>query len=74
MKKILALQPQGGGSTDFRPAIALAETFHPDLIIYLTDLHGTFPEKKPRAPINWGYPPSSEIVAIPFGRRLPLNP
>lgn len=74
IKKIEELEPKGGGGTDFRPAIALAETMAPDLIVYLTDLCGTFPEFKPKCPIIWGYPPAYEYVATPYGMRLPLNP
>jgi predicted metal-dependent peptidase len=73
-RKIAELKPKGGGSTDFRPAIALAETLRPDLIVYLTDLMGTFPERKPRAPIIWAFPPSYSQYETPYGQRLPLHP
>jgi predicted metal-dependent peptidase len=72
--KIAELVPKGGLGTDFRPAIELAETLQPDLIVYLTDLCGTFPERAPRVPIIWGYPPAYENVEVPFGKRLPLHP
>jgi predicted metal-dependent peptidase len=72
--KIQSLTPKGGGATDFRPAIAMAETLNPDLIVYLTDLCGAFPDKKPRVPIIWGYPPSCENYETPYGQRLPLHP
>src|SRR3546814_11306545 len=49
-RKISELKPKGGGGTDFRPAIALAEPMRPDLIVYLTALAGTFPDRKPRTP------------------------
>jgi predicted metal-dependent peptidase len=73
-RKIADLKPKGGGGTDFRPAIALAESFNPDLIVYITDLAGTFPQKKPRMPIIWAFPPSYAKTATPFGQRLPLSP
>lgn len=69
---IRTLQPKGGGATDFRPAIELAVKMNPDLIVYLTDLCGVFPEKKPRVPIIWGYPPEFARVETPYGQRLPL--
>ena len=70
--KIKTLVPKGGGSTDFRPAIEEAEAMKPDLIIYLTDLMGTFPKKKPSCPIIWGFPPEFDQYETPFGKRLPL--
>lgn len=71
-EKIKTLVPKGGGGTDFRPAIALAEEMNPDLIIYLTDLMGTFPSKKPKCPIIWGFPAEFDSYETPFGKRLPL--
>ena len=32
-----------GGGTDFRPAIAAASEWRPDLLVYLTDLYGDVP-------------------------------
>lgn len=74
IEKIEELEPKGGGGTDFRPAITLAEAKSPDLIIYLTDLCGRFPDEKPKCPIIWGYPPEYEKCETPYGIRLPLNP
>jgi hypothetical protein len=72
--RIAELQPKGGGGTDFRPAIELAQRLQPDLIVYITDLAGTFPDRKPKAPIIWAYPPMFEKTSTPFGQRLPLHP
>lgn len=69
---IRTLQPKGGGGTDFRPAIAAAEAMNPDLIIYATDLMGTFPDRKPKCPIIWAYPPEFDHIETPFGQRMPL--
>lgn len=69
---IHTLVPKGGGGTDFRPALAKAEEFNPDLTIYLTDLCGTFPEKAPRKPVIWAYPPEFQDQPTPFGQRLQL--
>lgn len=71
-EKIKTLVPKGGGGTDFRPAIKKAEEMNPDLIIYLTDLMGSFPAKKPSCPIIWGFPPEFDQYETPFGKRLPL--
>jgi hypothetical protein len=71
---IKTLQPKGGGGTDFRPGIEAAEAMNPDLIIYATDLCGTFPAHKPKCPIIWAYPPEWDHIETPFGQRLPLVP
>src|SRR3546814_7394222 len=73
-RKISELKPKGGGGTDFRPAIALAETMRPDLFVYLTDFAGTFPDRKPRPTIIWAFPPPYSRYETPFGFRLPLHP
>lgn len=66
---------KGRGGTDFRPAITLAQDMDPDLIIYLTDLGGTFPADAPRMPIIWAvcsaYGASND--AVPFGRVININ-
>lgn len=67
------LEPKGGGGTSFVEALELADSMDPDVIVYLTDLCGTFPEKKPRKPVIWAYPPEFEDHSTPFGQRLPLN-
>lgn len=72
MKKI---EFKGRGGTDFRPALALADSMQPDLIIYLTDLGGTFPQDAPVAPVIWAvcsaYGASND--QIPFGRVITIN-
>jgi predicted metal-dependent peptidase len=69
---IRTIQPKGGGGTDFRPAIARAMELRPDAIIYLTDLMGTFPEKAPKIPLIWAYPPEFANIKTPWGQRLEL--
>lgn len=39
---------QGGGGTDFRPVFGKVEEHNPDLLVYLTDGYGDFPEIPPR--------------------------
>jgi len=72
MHIIRTLVPKGGGGTDFRPGIELAEKDNPDLIIYLTDLMGCFPEKKPKCPIIWAFPAEHAQHPTPYGMRLQL--
>ena len=46
---------RGGGGTDFRPAIAEAAAWKPDLLIYLTDLEGGA-GAEPAFPVLWAVP------------------
>jgi predicted metal-dependent peptidase len=43
----------GGGGTDFRPAFKEAAKVDPAIIVYLTDMCGTFPERAPRCKTVW---------------------
>lgn len=66
--------PQGGGGTDFRPIFALAEAHEPDVLIYLTDGYGDFPQEPPRVPTLWVVPPGGlEDEGFPFGDVLRLE-
>lgn len=71
-EKLNTLVPKGGGGTNFGPALEAADEMNPDLIIYLTDLMGTFPARRPKCPVIWGYPPEFDSYETPFGQRLPL--
>jgi predicted metal-dependent peptidase len=73
----LRLEPIGGGGTDFRPALsALADADEqPACVVYLTDLHGRFPDEPPPIPIIWlvfGQPlrpptaPFGRVVLLPY--------
>lgn len=46
---------RGGGGTDFKPAIAEAAKWKPDLLIYLTDLEGDAGDE-PAFPVLWAVP------------------
>ena len=48
-----AAQWRGRGGTDFRPLIERALQVEPDVILYLTDGYGAFPEKIPEQEIIW---------------------
>ncbi len=50
----LTWEPQGGGGTDFRPALAQIEADgEPVCVVCITDLDGTFPDVPPSLPILW---------------------
>ena len=66
--------PQGGGGTDFRPVFRLLDDHEPDVLIYLTDGYGDFPEAAPRMPTLWVVPPGGlEDDGFPFGDVLRLE-
>ena len=44
---------KGRGGTDFRPIIEELLKHDPVVIIYFTDLEGTFPAKRPPVPVIW---------------------
>lgn len=72
---ILSVEFKGRCGTDFRPALAVAGELDADLVVYLTDLMGTFPDEKPAFPVIWTHP-GSEIpdgYTPPFGRVLHLD-
>ncbi|THF69122.1 hydrolase [Deinococcus sp. Arct2-2] len=66
--------PQGGGGTDFRPIFRLLDAHEPDVLIYLTDGYGDFPDTPPRMPTLWVVPPGGlEDEGFPFGEVLRLE-
>ncbi|SMB91886.1 vWA domain-containing protein [Deinococcus hopiensis] len=66
--------PVGGGGTDFRPIFKLTDTHEPDVLIYLTDGYGDFPEQAPSMPTLWVVPPGGlEDEGFPFGDVLRLE-
>ena len=46
----------GGGGTDFRPVFDKIDELdiQPDMVVYLTDAYGTFPDKEPDYATVWG--------------------
>ena len=66
--------PQGGGGTDFRPVFGKVAEHEPELLVYLTDGYGEFPEQPPRVPTLWVVPPGGlEDEGFPFGEVLRLE-
>jgi len=63
---------QGGGGTDFLPAINWVNCCDqsPDLLIYFTDAQGDFPEVEPFYPVIWLVKGKS---TVPWGQRIQLN-
>jgi predicted metal-dependent peptidase len=63
---------KGGGGTDFRPVFdrVKEEGEEPDVLVYLTDLEGSFPSEAPHYPVIWGAirdheVPFGEVVHVP---------
>lgn len=65
---------RGRGGTSFKPPFTyLAEKkIRPDVLVYLTDLYGDFPEEKPAFPVCWVACDSGDNTA-PFGWTVPLK-
>ena len=57
-KLLRGFEFKGGGGADFRPAIAEAATWRPDLLIYLTDLQDNTGDE----------PPFTVLWAVPEGK------
>ena len=62
---------KGGGGTDFRPVFTWIDEqdMVPDMLVYLTDTYGTFPEIEPDYPVVWavlgnGKVPWGETVEV----------
>ena len=61
---------KGGGGTDFRPVFDLVKERRmvPELLIYLTDTYGSFPEKSPQYPVLWCI--TDEGGKVPWGQSV----
>lgn len=65
----------GGGGTDFRPVFSFLqnELYLCDLILYFTDMEGTFPAEAPSQTVKWvtknqKEPPFGELLLLDEGR------
>jgi len=65
-------QLQGGGGTSFKPVFDFVENadFRCNLLLYFTDLEGTFPIKIPDYETFWV---TSNIMEVPFGEFILLE-
>jgi predicted metal-dependent peptidase len=61
---------RGGGGTDFRPAIAEAAKWRPDLLMYLTDLEGDAGDE-PAFPVLWAVLEGK--ANAPWGKMVELS-
>ena len=59
----------GRGGTDFRPVFEYVEKNKVkfDMMIWLTDSQGSFPDTKPQYPVIWAVTTESALSAIPWG-------
>jgi predicted metal-dependent peptidase len=66
------LNPIGGGGTDFSPCFDWLEDhcIHPQTLVFLTDLYGTFPDDAPGYPVIWA---STGGRHAPFGSVIPMH-
>ena len=71
----------GGGGTSFTPVFEwLAEQsaspgFRPDVLFYMTDGYGSFPDRPPALPVAWVLTHGSSVdVEIPFGQKIMMSP
>lgn len=66
------LKPVGGGGTDFAPCFEwLGERgIHPQCLVFLTDLYGSFPLAPPSYPVLWA---STGKREAPFGDVIPMQ-
>ena len=69
--------PQGGGGTDFRPALRLARKMKVDAILYATDTYGSFLDQKELGQLanrtiwlTFG----QEKVNVPYGKHINIDP
>lgn len=75
LREFLALRPQGGGGTDFRPFFERMKGETVDVVIYVTDGYGTFPEPSEVAQQTiWVVTPGGlDSAQFPFGRVIRLE-
>lgn len=64
--EVITMHAKGGGGTDFRPVFDYFDDHDaPAVLIYLTDLYGTFPDDAPSFPVLWCV--CSREDSVPFG-------
>ena len=68
------LQMKGGGGTAFEPVFDEIKRLNivPELVIYLTDAWGSFPNKKPQYPVLWCITDESGMDHVPWGQKVLL--
>ena len=71
-ERLRKLRYQGGGGTDFRPAIRAAAEWKPEVLVYLTDLMGLAGDE-PKFPVVWALPPGLPPMKPPWGVLIELD-
>lgn len=68
------LQFKGGGGTAFEPVFDKVKEMklQPELLIYLTDAYGSYPEKQPAYPVLWCVTCEDGMSWIPWGQKVLL--
>jgi len=68
------IQMKGGGGTAFEPVFDKVKEMNlaPELLIYLTDAWGSFPEKAPQYPVLWCVTEEDGLNHIPWGQKVLL--
>jgi len=66
------LNPVGGGGTEFGPCFDWLDEhgIHPQTLVFLTDLYGSFPPSAPAYPVLWA---STGSRKAPFGQVIPMQ-
>jgi predicted metal-dependent peptidase len=66
------LHPVGGGGTEFGPCLEWLDDqgIRPQTLVFLTDLHGSFPRSAPSYPVLWA---STGSQKAPFGEVIPMQ-
>lgn len=72
IQRLRNLTYQGGGGTNFAPAIAAATAWKPRAMVYFTDLAGSA-GPAPSFPVLWAVPESFGAVEAPFGSLLRID-
>lgn len=72
-------RPKGGGGTDFRPVFQMIEDegIVPEIVVFLTDCYGNFPDDEPPYPVIWASiidPKSLGYYLPPFGDVIFVEP
>lgn len=67
---------RGGGGTSFVPVFEAVEKRRdkPQLLVYITDTWGEFPDKWPDYPVIWLVPGTQERPSVPFGQVVLIPP
>ena len=65
----------GGGGTSFKPVFEAIAEHHiePDMVVYLTDMLGSFPDSEPDYPVIWANIRPDLKTKMPFGHMVEIE-